>query len=88
MHHDLEQQPKDIHQHMALAPADFLGAVEAAWATLMRLHRLAVDDGRTRCGIPTRMLTSQFSQTCMQGLPNTVVAPAAKVVLNSLSAND
>src|SRR5205085_594687 len=62
MDDDFEEQPGRIHDHMSLASIELFGPIIAMRpATVGRFHRLAVDDGGTGSGFPTRLSSTAFS---------------------------
>jgi len=80
MTHARDQHTQNIHQHMPFATAHFLTAIVAPLAaTLRSLDRLAVEDGRRRCGLLTGLSTHSSVQGVVNAQPQAVATPTREI---------
>jgi hypothetical protein len=71
MDHDFEHEAFGVHQQVAFAPGNFLGAIKAMRATLFGgFDRLAIDDGLARPAT-TPLLASSPSAITLLDDPST-----------------
>lgn len=82
-HHHHEKQANAVDQDVTLAPIDLLTSVEPPLvADFGALDRLAVNDRRAGLSLASLRQPGKFPQLLVDLLPQSVLLPAAEVVVN------
>ena len=87
MHKDNQQQPERVDDDVPLTTRDLLATVKSTpFAALGRSHRLAVDDGRGRCGLPASCLANLFAKAIVDPFPRSIDSPVTKDTVHRILA--